>query len=251
MLALVALAREAGVAIEAVRTRGFEALAKGDGSPVTEADMAADAILCDGLRLLFPGIPIVSEERAADPLASADMRFILVDPVDGTKEFVAGRPEYTVNIALIENRRPVAGVVLAPATGEVFVGDLQPGTAGAWRGGADGALAPMRARVRPASLVAVASRSHGDARTEAYLNGFAVARRIAIGSSLKFCLVASGQADLYPRFAPTCEWDTAAGDAVATAAGASVTCPDGSPFLYGKQEAAFLNGNFVVSGPLA
>lgn len=249
---LVRLARLAGDAIEAVRARGCTPQDKIDGSPVTEADLAADLVIARGLGELLPGVPVISEEtveRTPD-LADPDGLFILVDPLDGTREFISGSPDYTVNIALMARRRPVAGVVLAPATGVAWTG-LCPleGPGEAHRIDHAG-IAPVPVRVRQPGLAleVLASRSHPDERTDAYLAGLAGHRRIAVGSSLKFCRIAEGGADLYPRWGTTMEWDTAAGHAVAAAAGALVTAPDGTPLTYGKQDAGWRNGPFLVRG---
>jgi 3'(2'), 5'-bisphosphate nucleotidase len=225
---------------------GARAAAKADGSPLTEADLAAHDAILAGLAQACPEFPVVSEEDAARAEAPPGGAFILVDPLDGTREFLSGNGEFTVNIALIEDGAPVAGVVLAPALGRLWWG-----AAGAGAGflAADGASRPVAARPPPpGGLVAVASRSHRDAETEAFLAGLPIAGLRSVGSSLKFCLVAAGEADLYPRFGPTMEWDTAAGQAVLEAAGGRVTTPAGAPFRYGKPGAAWRNGPFVARG---
>jgi 3'(2'), 5'-bisphosphate nucleotidase len=254
--ALAALAIEAGAAILAVRASAADPSWKSDGSPLTAADLAAEAVIDAGLKRLLPGVPVISEEADAATRATfaAEARFILVDPLDGTKEFISGRDEFTVNIAIVEQRRPIFGVVYAPALQALYLGHGDKAFAAKAAPGHPFdpiSLAPIKARRAGASLSAVASRSHADAETEAFLAALPIADRVSIGSSLKFCLVAEGKADLYPRFGPTMEWDTAAGDAVASAAGASVTNPDGTPFLYGKREAEFRNGSFVVRGRAA
>lgn len=252
--AFARLACEAGATIEAVRARTLQSRSKADGSPVTEADTAAEAVILAGLKKLFPDIPVISEEDMADReiLKATGDTFFLVDPLDGTKEFIAGRPEYTVNIALIENGVPVAGVVYAPANGDMFIGDA---ALGARRASIVAAQTPelerfwkIKARPTQEKLTAVASRSHSDAQTESFLSGLNIESRRSIGSSLKFCLIAAGEADVYPRFGPTMEWDTAAGHAVLLAAGGSVTKPDGAPFLYGKSSEGYRNGPFVAWG---
>nr|WP_244459935.1 3'(2'),5'-bisphosphate nucleotidase CysQ [Roseomonas fluvialis] len=221
--------------------------AKDDGSPLTQADVAAHDAILAGLAAACPDLPVVSEEDAVRADAAPDGPFILVDPLDGTREFISGNGEFTVNIALIDDGVPVAGVVHAPALGRLWLGALG---AGATASGPDGA--PMRPiavrRPDPSGLVAVASRSHRDAQTEAFLGGLPVAGLRSVGSSLKFCLVAEGEADVYPRFGPTMEWDTAAGQAVLEAAGGRVVCPDGAAFRYGKAGAAWRNGGFVAWG---
>jgi 3'(2'), 5'-bisphosphate nucleotidase len=249
----VAIAARAGQAIVEVRERPHQVVAKGDGSPLTEADLAAEAIIAAGLKEAAPGIPVVSEEDAARAAPPEGAAFILVDPLDGTKEFLGPSGEFTVNIALIEAGRPLCGVVYAPALGRIWRGAAGAGAeAGELAPGADPeriAWRPIRARRRPASdLVAVASRSHLDPQTEVFLAGLPVGERRSIGSSLKFCLVAGGEADVYPRLAPTMEWDTAAGQAVLEAAGGRVTTPEGGPFLYGKAGAGFRNGPFIAWG---
>lgn len=247
---LVRLARLAGDAIEAVRARGCTAQDKIDGSPVTEADLAADLAIARGLGELLPGVPVISEETVerAPHLSDPDGLFVLVDPLDGTREFINGSPDYTVNIALIARRRPVTGVVLAPATGIVWTG-LCPlnGPGEAHRIDHAGATpVPVRVRQPSAALDVLASRSHADPRTDAYLATLPGHQRRAVGSSLKFCRIAEGSADLYPRWGTTMEWDTAAGHAVAAAAGAWVSAPDGSPLIYGKQDTGWRNGPFIV-----
>ncbi len=230
---------------------------KPDGSPLTAADLAADAAIAAALARLCPGIPVVSEEGDA---RDAPPRFLLVDPLDGTKEFLAGNGEFTVNIALIEDHEPVAGVVLAPALGVLWAGAAGQGatrTDIAQRPGGPGAaphdpasdkMRPIQVRPRPAAPVAVASRSHADAETEGFLAGIGAGARRSVGSSLKFCLVAEGEADVYPRFAPTMEWDTAAGHAVLIAAGGRVAAPDGAPLRYGIAGRGWRNGHFIAWG---
>jgi 3'(2'), 5'-bisphosphate nucleotidase len=218
---------------------------KADASPVTAADEAAEAVILEGLAELAPSIPVVAEERiAAGEVPELHGRpFWLVDPLDGTKEFISRNGEFTVNIGLIEESSPVLGVVLAPAIRKVWWGALDHG---AWARG-DGTERAIAARPRPpAGPVAVASRSHADPETEAWLDEVGASERISAGSSLKFCLVAEGRADLYPRFGPTMEWDTAAGHAVLRAAGGRVTTRDGKPFLYRKP--GFRNPGFIAYG---
>jgi 3'(2'), 5'-bisphosphate nucleotidase len=194
-----------------------------------------------------PTIPVIAEEEAARgacPALAGRDRFWLVDPLDGTREFVSRNGEFTVNIGLIHAGAPAGGVVLTPVTGDGFAGAVGRG-AWRWRGG--GGLIPIAARSAPADGVDVlASRSHRDAETDRYLAGVAVRRLIAAGSSLKFCRIAAGEADLYPRFGPTMEWDTAAGHAVLAAAGGSVGTPDGAPLTYGKP--GFRNPAFIARG---
>ncbi len=246
---LSVIAARAGTRIVEIRSAPFAATAKEDGSPLTAADLAAEAIIAEGLTDALPDIPVVSEEGAGR-IAPEDA-FLLVDPLDGTREFLGPTGEFTVNIALIRHGRPVAGVVHAPALGRIWRGAAGHGAEAApLAPGADpaaAAWAPIAARPRPVGeLVAVASRSHLDAETAAFLGTLPVADRRSIGSSLKFCLVAEGQADVYPRFGTTMEWDTAAGQAVLEAAGGAVLTPAGEAFGYGKPE--FRNGPFVAWG---
>jgi 3'(2'), 5'-bisphosphate nucleotidase len=242
---LVALARAAGDAIEACRRSGvLEVHAKGDGSPVGRADLEAQAVIVAGLGRLTPGVPIVSEE--AD-VASADDRgawttWWLVDPLDGTKEFLAGVPDYTVNIALIRDGVPVAGVVHASGRGVTYYGAEGQGS---WRerdGRTARLVATPPAPGRP--LTVVESRSHGSPDMEAFLAPYRIGARVAIGSSLKFCLVADGTADVYARLGPTMEWDVAAGDAVWRWAVADGAAPHPSMLTYGKTD--LRNGPFVA-----
>jgi 3'(2'), 5'-bisphosphate nucleotidase len=248
----VRIAAAAGARICAVREAGFEVIAKGDGSPLTEADLAAEGVIAEGLKAACPAIPVVSEEDAARATPPEEAAFILVDPLDGTREFLGPTGEFTVNIALVAGGRPLAGVVYAPALGRIWQGAVGAGAqAGELAAGADPAgiaWRPIAARKRPAALVAVASRSHLDADTRAFLAALPIAEHRSIGSALKFCLVAEGEADVYPRLAPTMEWDTAAGQAVLEAAGGRVTTPEGAPFRYGKAADGWRNGPFIAWG---
>jgi 3'(2'),5'-bisphosphate nucleotidase len=222
---------------------------------VTEADERAETLILAWLHSAYPALPVIAEEATAKGAeAAADLStFVLVDPLDGTKEFIHGRDDFTVNIALIEQGAPVSGVVYAPATGQMYVGAVG---AGAFMGdivaGADVELSGLRAicvRAPPADgLVAVVSRSHANAETAQFLKGFPIAAEVATGSSLKFCLLAEGKADLYPRLGSTMQWDTAAGHAVLTAAGGRVTCTDGAALRYGHGPNGFLNPGFVGWG---
>jgi 3'(2'), 5'-bisphosphate nucleotidase len=243
--AIVALAERAGALILEHYREDVAVRAKADASPVTVADEAAEALILEGLAELTPEIPVVAEETVAAghvPEIGED-RFWLVDPLDGTREFLSRNGEFTVNIALIEGQEPVLGVVFAPALGKVWWGAEG---AGAMLRDAQGER-PIAARPRPQSgIVAVASRSHNDPATEAFLDQAGVAERISAGSSLKFCLVAEGKADLYPRFGRTMEWDVAAGHAVLSAAGGRVTTRDGAAFLYRKP--GFENPAFIARG---
>lgn len=241
------IAHEAGQVILRFYNGGIDAATKVDGSPVTQADLAAEHVITPALHHIAPGVPVVAEEAMAAghrPDISGG-RFWLVDPLDGTKEFISRNGEFTVNIALIEDGRPVLGVVYAPAAGDLFAA-AGPGTAIHWVEGRHDY--PIRVRKPPADgLTVVASRSHGSGgEIEDFLSRYTVKDRVSCGSSLKFCTVAMGKADLYPRFGPTSEWDTAAGHAVLAGAGGRVEQPDGSPLVYGKAD--ILNPNFIAYG---
>ena len=236
-------AREAGEAILTIVRRGFEIEAKQDSSPVTEADRAAELIILAALARAAPGVPVIAEEQvAAGHIPAHEDTYFLVDPLDGTKEFVRGGDDYTVNIGLIQNGGPRLGVVFAPATGRLYAGSVG---SGAWVEGSNG-REEIRTRPKVGRLTAVASRSHLNQATVDYLQqAVGECEYVAIGSSLKFCLVAEGQADIYPRASPTSEWDTAAGHAILLAAGGLVDGPDGGTLRYGKR--AFLNRAFVAT----
>jgi 3'(2'), 5'-bisphosphate nucleotidase len=239
------LAARAGTAILAIRERGFQVHRKADDSVVTEADQAAEAIIVAGLRAALPGCVVVAEEAfASGRIEAATSEFWLVDPLDGTKEFTGGGNDFAVNIGLVRDGRPVLGVVGVPATGEIFGGIVGMG---AWRqqGGQRWVISARHAP--PEGLTVVASRHHGDqVRLDAFLNGRSVARVVNFGSSLKFCRVAAGEADLYPRFGRTMEWDTCAPQAVLEAAGGSVETLGGEPLFYGKP--GWDNPHFVCRG---
>lgn len=247
------LALEAGAAImEVYEAPGMKVATKADASPVTEADLRADRIISVGLREAFPDLALVTEEQAAThgDLGGAD--FLIVDPLDGTKEFVGRRGDFTVNIALVQGGVPVRGVVFAPARRRMFWTDAE-GAAMEETGDLDPArVGPVRpvlvAEPDNAALRVVASKSHRDAATDAYIAGYKVADFRSAGSSLKFCLVATGEADLYPRLGRTMEWDTAAGQAVLMGAGGRVArLDDGSPLRYGKP--GYENPFFVAFAP--
>jgi 3'(2'), 5'-bisphosphate nucleotidase len=232
---LVALAHRAGEAIMEIYATDFEHQTKADDSPITAADLAAEAIIEAGLAELAPDIPLVAEEAASAgrlPDISGGL-FWLVDPLDGTREFVSRNGEFTVNLGLIANGAPILGVVHAPALNLTFTGLVGSGATVSRDGGPAKAVS-----VRPATadgVTIVASRRHGDPEAiDRLLRGRAVADRKTAGSSLKFCLVAEGEADIYPRFGRTMEWDTAAGQGVLTAAGGQVTDEHGAPLTYGK-----------------
>ena len=254
LIALVRLAHDAGKVVMRHYAAGTETRTKSDHSPVTDADEEAERCILAGLRDIAPGIPVVAEEEvAAGRLPKTGDHFFLVDPLDGTKEFINRNGEFTVNIAEIRDGIAVAGVVYAPAKQRLFFGEA-PG--GAWEiettidGAPDFTTArPIHVRKSPPDgLIAVASRSHRDKKTEEYLAAYPVKDFITAGSSLKFCLVAAGEADIYPRHGTTMEWDTAAGHAVLAAAGGTVTNLDGSPFLYGRVSDSFTNPHFVARG---
>jgi 3'(2'), 5'-bisphosphate nucleotidase len=241
------------IAMEVLAREDQGARLKNDKSPVTEADERIEALLIDELSRLLPQYPCIAEESSARGETPAQSgAFILIDPLDGTREFVARRPEFTLNIALIENGAPTAGAVYAPALGEMWFA----GASAFHVEAAPGAGLPPRAewrrlQARPApkdGLVALVSRSHLDAETETFLARLPIKGRSDAGSSLKFCRIAEGLADVYPRFGPTHEWDTAAGDAVLRAAGGAVLTPGGAPLLYGKAAQSYRNGPYVAVG---
>ncbi|MBF9035923.1 3'(2'),5'-bisphosphate nucleotidase CysQ [Rhodobacterales bacterium HKCCE2091] len=224
---------------------------KADDSPVTEADRAADALISDGLRAAFPDLVLVTEEQAASHSETA-ATFIIVDPLDGTKEFIKRRGDFTVNIALVENGVPTRGVVYAPAKGRLFYTDDTGASveeSGPFDPAAKGDVTPVRvASPDNGALRVVASKSHRDQATDTYIAAYEVADMKSAGSSLKFCLVATGEADIYPRLGPTMEWDTAAGDAVLRGAGGRVVgFDDHQPFAYGKP--GYRNGFFIAHAP--
>ena len=246
------LAIEAGNKIMEIYNRDdFDVKLKSDNSPVTAADEAADAIISAGLRAAFPEMMLVTEEQSESHKARGDT-FLIVDPLDGTKEFIHRRGDFTVNIALVENGLPTRGVVYAPAKARMFytgpdgrsveeIGDMDPGTAGP--------VNPITvADSDNSALMVVASKSHRDAATDAYIAKYQVKDSKSAGSSLKFCLVATGEADIYPRVGRTMEWDTAAGHAVLNGAGGRVVrYDDHTPLMYGKED--FANPFFVAYAP--
>ncbi|HUE46867.1 MAG TPA: 3'(2'),5'-bisphosphate nucleotidase CysQ [Aestuariivirgaceae bacterium] len=253
MRQLIDLAHEAGRAIMAIYEQDFSHRLKDDATPVTDADLAAEAVILAGLSRIAPDIPVISEEAAAAGAeAKTGEKFFLVDPLDGTREFLSRNGEFTINIALIEHEEPVAGVVYAPALARMFWGERGHGAgegAVASDGDSDAAWRAIRVRQRPQSgLKVVASRSHRDARTQEWLSTIDVGELVSAGSSLKFCLLAAGEADLYPRFGRTMEWDTAAGHAVLAAAGGRVATEDGALLTYGKRARGFDNPGFIASG---
>jgi len=243
--AACAAAHAAGVAILDIYRQDFKVRHKADESPVTRADEQAEAIIEERLAAAAPDIPIIAEERcAAQGMPSAaPPRFWLVDPLDGTKEFIRRNGEFTVNIALIEGDRPVLGVVYVPSQGVTYAA---AGNAMRWRSGET--PQPIKTRPMPSrGAIVVHSRSHADdERLAQYAATLPEAERRLAGSAVKFCLVAAGEADLYPRFGPTAEWDTAAGQAVLEAAGGAVATLDGAPLRYGKP--GFRNPDFIARG---
>lgn len=249
-LFLAEAAMAAGPAVMEEYEHGCEVASKKDGSPVTSADRRAEAIICERLATMAPMPPVCAEEAmAAGATLGVSERFLLVDPLDGTREFLARNGEFTINVALIDKRVPVAGAVYAPAIGRLWVGGETAFVCEARPGAAlpgERARRPIRTRRAPSSLVALASRSHLDPQSESFLKKLPIGETRFAGSSLKFCLIAEGEGDVYPRFAPTMEWDTAAGDAVLRAAGGVVLDPLGRPLSYGKVE--LRNGPFIAWG---
>ncbi|RUU05342.1 3'(2'),5'-bisphosphate nucleotidase [Mesorhizobium sp. USDA-HM6] len=252
------LALEAGREVMRVFHEGCAVDEKSDSSPVTEADRESEKIILAGLRSAYPGIPCVAEEEVAAGIATPDLEgaFFLVDPLDGTKEFVNRRTDFTVNIALVRHGVPEVGVVFAPCTGRFFSG--RPGKAEAIEVDSDYRIVgrwPIAVRAGGTPLAVVASRSHNTPETDAFIRDLGAAEIVSIGSSLKFCLLAAAEADVYPRFGRTMEWDTAAGDAVLRAAGGMTRTLDGEPLVYGKRNQAtdtdFANPHFIASGKVA
>ena len=246
---VIALARAAADDILAVYDGDFAVQHKDDASPLTAADLASHRRIVTGLSLLTPSVPVLSEESKDLDIAARRQwtRFWLVDPLDGTREFVKRNGEFTVNIALIEDGVATFGVIQQPVTGGLWHGG--PGR-GAFRREEDADIA-IRARVPAAAPLRIAaSRSHRDARTQAVIDALPGAEVIGCGSSLKFCKIAEGGLDLYPRFGPTSEWDTAAGQAILEAAGGAVLDPQGRPFRYNQRD-TLLNGDFIALGDAA
>lgn len=242
---LCRIAQQAGAAILHHYDQAIEFERKADASPVTAADIAAHHVIERELLALAPKIPIISEEHAQHVLPEGATRFWLVDPLDGTKSFIRREGQFTVNIALIEDAAPVLGVIYIPVTGELYFSDVHKGVA--WRQMAGEKATPIRTRDVPAEgMTALVSRSHLDEQTQRFIDPLPIAMRASASSSLKFCRVAEGAADIYPRFGPTMEWDTAAGHAIVLGAGGRVEKPDGNAFDYGKSD--FRNGAFVAWG---
>jgi 3'(2'), 5'-bisphosphate nucleotidase len=251
---LEALAIEAGRIILRIRAEGVSAIVKRDGSPATEADRAAEEHIIAGLRKIDSAMPIIAEESFCDS-GTPDIRhdrYFLVDPLDGTKEFVAGRTDFTVNIAVIQSGAPAIGVVVAPGRNELFSGG--GGVSYRCRLSSDG-LVDERERIATRlpcePMTAVVSASHTNTETNSFLDRTVIDQKLSIGSSLKFCLVAAGRADIYPRLGRTMQWDTAAGDAVLRNAGGCTLRRDGTPLTYGPRAGgidAFENPHFVAFG---
>ena len=244
---LAALAAEAAGVIQ--RSRREMLRHKADGSPVTAADETAEAVICAGLKHLAPGVPVISEERAArgecHAPAKPDASYFLVDPLDGTREFIAGRDEFTVNIALMRAGEPILGVIAAPAYELMWRGLVGHG-ADRMATDARTSPSPIQTRPRPPKPVVMVSRSHLDPNTSGYLQTLPQSVTETCGSSLKFCRIAEGTADLYPRLGPTHDWDVAAGHAIVRAAGGTVLAPDGSSLVYGTPD--LLIPQFVAIG---
>ncbi len=249
------LALAAGRKVMEVFHKPMRVERKADESPVTEADRDSELIILAGLRAEFPDVPCVAEEQCSAGIAPKSLgeAFFLIDPLDGTKEFVNRRTDFTVNIALVRDGVPEVGVVFAPCSRRFFSG--RPGCAEAIEVGEDFEIVARRqvhTREAVPPLAIVASRSHLTAETETFIRAMKAAEIVSVGSSLKFCLIAAGEADVYPRFGPTMEWDTAAGDAVLRAAGGVTVAPGGAPLTYGKRGRAgvadYLNPSFVARG---
>jgi 3'(2'), 5'-bisphosphate nucleotidase len=244
---LTELVARAGAAILAVNRSTMSVDGKADGSPVTEADLAADRVLAEGLARLLPEVPSLSEERSHLAKLPTTGSFFLIDPLDGTKEFLAGRDEFTVNLALVTEGTPLLGIVGAPALGLIWRGLVGRG---AERLTVAGTAEPIRTRpfpTPPIPWIAAVSRSHGDRRTEAFIDARPGALRQVAGSAIKFCRVAEGGADIYPRLGATCEWDVAAGHALVTAAGGKVTDLSGAALRFGAGR-DFIVPEFIAWG---
>jgi 3'(2'), 5'-bisphosphate nucleotidase len=249
---LTDLVIRAGAAILALNRGAMKIDGKTDGTPVTEADLAADRVIGDGLARLVPEVPALSEERVHPAKPPYRGSFFLIDPLDGTKEFVAGRDEFTVNLALVTNATPILGIIGAPALGLVWRGLVGRGAERLMTGEASVRVAePIHTRSLPRRgepwIVAV-SRSHGDIRTEAFIEARPGAVRHALGSAVKFGRVAEGAADIYPRLAPTSEWDVAAGHAIVTAAGGKITDGKGKDLRFGERREGFIVPEFIAWG---
>jgi 3'(2'), 5'-bisphosphate nucleotidase len=250
--AIADLASEAGAQILRLNAQNLPPRIKPDQSPVTAGDEAAEEIITEGLGRILPGVPVIAEEafsRAKLPRPPGD--YFLVDPIDGTRELIAGRGEYTVNIAFVESRKPVLGVVFAPQLGTLFAGAAGTALRATIRAGDKFSVdtaTPIRARARPEKLTALVSRTHPDQRSDEFLATLPLAEKIPVGSSLKFARLAEGAADVYARLAPINEWDIGAGYALLTAAGGEVTAPDGAPISFGMRDDGFRVEGFIAWG---
>jgi len=249
---LTDLVIRAGAAILAINRGAMKIGGKADGTPVTEADLASDRIIGEGLARLVPEVPALSEERVHPAKPPYRGSFFLIDPLDGTKEFVAGRDEFTVNLALVTNATPILGIIGAPALGLIWRGLVGRGSERLMTGESSVRVAePIHTRSLPQRgepwIVAV-SRSHGDIRTEAFIEARPGAVRHALGSAVKFGRVAEGAADIYPRLAPTSEWDVAAGHAIVTAAGGKITDAKGRDLRFGERREGFIVPEFIAWG---
>ncbi|KCZ90086.1 3'(2'),5'-bisphosphate nucleotidase CysQ [Hyphomonas johnsonii] len=250
---LARIALQAGAVIMDIYESDFGVAQKDDASPVTAADQKAETLILEALKIADPDLMVIAEEAASEGnVPEHGHRFALVDPLDGTREFVSRNGEFTVNIAIIEHGRPVMGVVYAPARQRLFVAESHnSGWQAAVAPGGDVPTdrTPLKIRACPAGgLTAIASKSHRTPETDTWLGKHDVRETLSAGSSLKFCLIAAGEADLYPRMGRTMEWDTAAGHAVVEAAGGRVLTEDGTPLLYGKRERGYDNPHFIVYG---
>jgi 3'(2'), 5'-bisphosphate nucleotidase len=248
---LAHIAWEAGRVLRAMESAFLDKRIKDDGSPTTAADLAAEELIIKRLDEAWSGVPVVAEETCSS--THTDDYFFLVDPLDGTGDFIHGTGEYSVNIALIGGSRPIASVVAAPAMGQIWIAGNTARTSALPPGG-EGGFDWREIRVRPApeqDLVALVSRRHGDIATEACLSVLSIGTRRMASSALKFCLIASGEADVYVRCGPTMEWDTAAGDHILCRAGGSVVGPGSVPLTYGHEDRGYRNGAFAAMGDTA
>jgi 3'(2'), 5'-bisphosphate nucleotidase len=252
--ALTDLVARAAAATLATPFHSVASRIKNDLTPVTAADEASEALIVEGLARLLPGVQVIAEEGAARNLpARIDPSFVIVDPLDGTREFLAGRDEFTVNVAIVTNGVPVAGIIAAPARGLLWRGIVGGGAErlhlrlGSGQAKAYGRT-PIHTRPAPGRLTVATSRSHLDEATEDFLARLPLAKRYLCGSSVKFCYLAQGEADVYPRLSPTREWDVAAGCAILAAAGGSVTTPQGGPLPFGRLKEKFLVPGFISLG---
>jgi len=252
---LTTIVSRAAGAVVAARARALDPQLKADRSPVTLADHVAEAVILEGLARILPGVPVVSEEAAGTSVPeNLSGEFVLVDPLDGTRELVAGRDEFTINLALLSGGRPQVGIIAAPAQGVLWRGIETKGAEylrlapGAPANAAQERISIRSRRRPPSGMVAAVSRSHFDTQTERFLAGLPITRRLVCGSALKFCQIAEGAADIYPRLSTTCEWDVAAGQAVLTAAGGLVVAPGGAPLAYGRISQRFRIPAFIAWG---